>query len=406
MITPDFDIKAELAKCKTASDLTGKNGLIQRLLGNMLTQMLEAEMDDHLGYEKHSSKGDNSGNSRNGKYNKKVKSNFGTLDLEVPRDRNGEFEPVAIKKHERSITEFDDKIISMYAKGMSVRDIQDHLKELYGCEISPTLISTITDKVMNVAIEWQSRPLKAFYPFVFFDAIHYKVKQEGKVISKAAYTCLAMDSEGKKEILGIWVGESEGARFWLKICTELKQRGVQDILIACIDGLKGLPEVIQSVFPKVMVQLCIIHMIRNTVRFVPFKRQKEFTNDLKDIYRASTIDLAHQNLWKLKEKWDELYPLAVKPWVANWENVKTFFDYPEVIRTVIYTTNAVELVHRQMRKVTKSKSVFPTDESLIKMLFLVVRDVSKKWTMPHRDWRSIITYLSVAHADRLVIAND
>jgi transposase-like protein len=406
MNIPDFDLKTELAKCKTTSDLTGKNGLIQKLLGNMITQMLETEMDEHLGYEKHSTAGDHTGNSRNGKYTKKVRSNFGPLELEVPRDRNGEFEPLAVKKHSRNISDFDDKIISMYSKGMSVRDIQDHLKELYGCDVSPTLISNITDKVMDVATEWQSRPLKAFYPFVFFDAIHYKVKYEGKVISKAAYTCLAMDAEGKKEILGIWVGESEGARFWLKVCTELHQRGVQDILIACIDGLKGLPDVIQSVFPKVMIQLCIIHMIRNTIRFIPSKRQKEFADDLKAIYRATTMDLAHQNLWKLKDKWGTQYPLAVKPWIANWENLKTFFEFPEVIRNVIYTTNAVELVHRQMRKVTKSKSVFPSDESLIKILFLVVRDVSRKWNMPHRDWRAIISYLSIAYEDRLVMSND
>jgi putative transposase len=406
MNTPDFDLKTELAKCKTTSDLTGKNGLIQKLLGNMITQMLETEMDEHLGYEKHSTAGDHTGNSRNGKYTKKVRSNFGPLELEVPRDRNGEFEPLAVKKHSRNISDFDDKIISMYSKGMSVRDIQDHLKELYGCDVSPTLISNITDKVMDVATEWQSRPLKAFYPFVFFDAIHYKVKHEGKVISKAAYTCLAMDAEGRKEILDIWVGESEGARFWLKVCTELHQRGVQDILIACIDGLKGLPDVIQSVFPKVMIQLCIIHMIRNTIRFIPSKRQKEFADDLKTIYRSTTIDLAHQNLWKLKDKWGTQYPLAVKPWIANWENLKTFFEFPEVIRNVIYTTNAVELVHRQMRKVTKSKSVFPSDESLIKILFLVVRDVSRKWNMPHRDWRAIISYLSIAYENRLVMSND
>lgn len=400
-LSQDFDLKAELAKCKTADDLTGKNGLLQKLIGGMLEQLLQNEMDEHLGYEKHSSLGDHSGNSRNGKTKKTLKSTHGNIELEVPRDRNGDFEPVVIKKHQRSISSFDDKIISMYAKGMTVRDIQSHIQELYGADLSPALISNITEKVMETATEWQSRPLQNIYPVVFFDALHYKVKENGKVVSKASYTCLGIDLDGKKDVLGIWIGEAEGAKFWLKVCTELQNRGVKDILIACIDGLKALPDAIRMVFPKVEIQLCIIHMIRNSIKYVPHNHSKEFMTDLKEVYRATTEELAYQNLEKLQRKWELKYALAVRPWVTHWDNLKTFFAFPEQIRTMIYTTNAVESVHRQLRKVTKNKAVFPTDESLVKMLFLAIRDVSKKWTMPMRGWKTIISFLSTAYGDRL-----
>lgn len=395
------DLQAELAKCKTTEDLMGKNGLVQRLVGDMLQQMLQKEMDEHLGYEKHSPQGYNSGNSRNGHTKKNVKSNYGPIDLEVPRDRAGEFEPVVVKKHQRTISSFDDKIISMYARGMTTRDIQAHMQELYGLDMSPAMISNITEKVMDIANEWQSRSLQSIYTIVYFDAIHYKVKEGSKVVSKAAYTCLAIDREGKKEILGLWIGEAEGAKFWLKVCTELKNRGVQDILIACIDGLKGLPDAIKAVFPEVNIQLCIIHMIRNSIKYIPTKYSKEFIKDLKAIYTAPTMDVGYQNLEQLQVKWEHHYPLAVKPWVVHWENVKTFFSFPETIRRITYTTNAVESLHRQFRKVTKNKGVFPTDESLMKMLFLAGRDVSKKWTMPNREWKTVISYLSIAFGERL-----
>lgn len=400
-LTQEFDLKAELAKCKTAEDLMGKNGLLQKLIGGMLEQLLQNEMDNHLGYQKHSAIGDHSGNSRNGKTKKTVKSNYGDIELEIPRDRNGEFEPKIVKKHQRTISAFDDKIISMYAKGMTVRDIQGHVQELYGTELSPTMISNITEKVMDLAIEWQSRPLQPIYPVIFFDAIHYKVKENGKIVSKASYTCLGIDLEGKKDVLGIWIGESEGAKFWLKVCTELSNRGIKDILIACIDGLKGLPDAIKMAFPMVDVQLCIIHMIRNSIKYIPHNCSKEFMSDLKDIYKASTEEIAYQNLEKLQEKWEAKYALAVKPWIVHWENIKTFFCFPEQIRTLIYTTNAVESVHRQLRKVTKNKAVFPTDESLVKMLFLAIRDVTKKWTMPIHGWKTIISHLSIMYGDRL-----
>lgn len=402
-VPKNFDLEVELAKCKTADDLTGKNGLVQRLIGSMLEKLLQNEMDEHLGYEKHSLSGHNSGNSRNGLSKKSLKSNYGPVELEIPRDRNSEFNPIAVKKHQRSIGSFDDKIISMYAKGMSTRDIQAHVQELYGTELSPALISNITEKVMEVAIEWQSRPLQAIYPIIFFDAIHYKVKENGKIVSKASYTCLGIDTEGKKDVLGIWIGEAEGARFWLKVCTELQNRGVKDVFIACIDGLKGLPDAIQAIFPNVIIQLCIIHMIRNSIKYVPYNHSKEFVHDLKEIYKAPTQEAGYQNLEKLQSKWESKYPLAVKPWIIHWGNVKTFFDFPEAIRRLIYTTNAVESVHRQLRKVTKNKCVFPTDEALFKML-LAIRDVSKKWTVPVRGWTTAISFLSIAYGDRLELS--
>jgi putative transposase len=397
----NFNLEAELSKCKTADDLTGKNGLVQRLVGTMLEKLLQNEMDEHLGYEKHSPIGDNSGNSRNGRTKKTLRSNYGSIELEVPRDRNGNFEPIAVKKHQRSISSFDDKIISMYAKGMSTRDIQSHIQELYGTELSPAMVSNITEKVMDVAIDWQARPLQPVYPIIFFDAIHYKVKENGKVTSKASYTCLGIDTEGKKDILGIWIGESEGAKFWLKVCTELQNRGVRDVFIACIDGLKGLPDAIQAVFPNTMIQLCIIHMIRNSIKYIPYNHSKEFISDLKNIYGASTQEAGYQNVEALKTKWESRYPLAVRPWQLHWENIRTFFEFPEPIRRLIYTTNAVESVHRQLRKVTKSKAVFPSDEALFKMLFLAIRDVSKKWTLPIREWKTAISHLSIAYGDRL-----
>ena len=291
----------ELAKCETMEDLTGKNGLVQKLVGGMIEKLLEKEMEEHLGYEKHSVQGNHSGNSRNGKSKKTVHGCHGDLEIEVPRDRNGDFEPKLIKKRQTQINSFDEKIISMYARGMTTRDIQSHIKEIYGADISPTMISGITDKVIAVAQEWQARPLEKIYPIVFFDAIHYKVKEGSRVVTKAAYTCLGINVEGKKEILGVWVGESEGAKFWLQVFTELKNRGVCDIFIACMDGLKGLPEALQSVFPQAEVQLCIIHMIRNSLKYVPHKYSKEFVSDLKKIYQAPTEMRAESQVLALEE---------------------------------------------------------------------------------------------------------
>ena len=302
-----FDLDAELKHCKTMEDLTGKNGLVQKLVGKMIEKMLEQEMAEHLGYEKHEKKGCLSGNSRNGINKKSVKGSFEEMDIVVPRDRNGSFEPQLIKKRQRNISSFDQKIISMYSRGMTTRDIQEHILEIYGAEISPTMISHITEKVIAVAQEWQSRPLDSVYLVVFFDAIHYKVKEEGKVASKAAYTCLGITKEGKKEVLGIWIGEAEGAKFWLRVCSELKNRGVKDVFIACVDGLKNFPESINEVFPNTEIQRCIIHLIRQSIRYIPHKYSKSFMSDLKMIYRAPSVDAAQANLLKLKEKWETRY---------------------------------------------------------------------------------------------------
>lgn len=397
----NYDLEKELDKCTTMEDLTGQNGLIQKLIGGMVEKMLEKEMEGQLGYEKHSVKGNNTGNNRNGKNKKLIQSSHGPIEIEVPRDRRSEFEPKLIKKRERHISSFDDKIISMYARGMTTRDIQGHIKELYGADISPAMVSNITDKVLEFAAEWQSRPLSNVYPIIFFDAIHYKVREGSKVVSKAAYTCLGINIEGYKEILGAWIGESEGAKLWLQVFTELKNRGIEDILIACMDGLKGLPEALKSVFPDTEVQLCIIHMIRNSIKYVPSKHVKEFLKDLKEIYQAPTEAKGESSLLALDEKWGRKYALSVKPWMTHWENLKTFFQFPDEARRLVYTTNAVESLHRQFRKVTKNKSVFPTDESLLKMLYLASDGVQKKWTMPLRGWKEAISYFGIAYEDRI-----
>jgi putative transposase len=394
--------KADLAKAKNYDDLMGKDGAIKKLIAKSLEQMLESELTEHLGYEKHSPTGKNTGNSRNGKTHKTLKNDNGEIEITVPRDRNGEFDPVIVKKYERTIGPIEDKIISMYAKGMTTRDIQSHIQELYGLDVSATLVSNITDKIVNTATEWQNRPLETMYPIVFFDAIHYKVKDETKrVISKAAYTCLGVDVNGRKDLLGLWVGEAEGANFWLSVFTELNNRGMKDVLVACVDGLKGFPEAINTVFPKAEIQLCVIHQIRNTLKYIASKDQKEFMKQLKPVYSAPTEEAALESLKMLEETWAKKYPLALKSWRQNWNNLATFFKYPEEIRTVIYTTNAVEAVHRQFRKVTKTRSLFPNDDALKKMLYLAYRDLSKKWTMPIRNWAIVISNFSIIFEERL-----
>jgi len=395
-------LKADLSKAKTYEDLMGKDGAIKKLISKSLEQMLESELTEQLGYDRYSPAGKNNGNSRNGKTHKTLKNDNGEIEITVPRDRNGEFDPIIVKKYERTIGPIENKIISMYAKGMTTRDIQSHIQELYGLDVSATLISNITDKIVNLAIEWQNRPLEGIYPIVFFDAIHYKVRDDSKkVISKAAYTCLGIELSGRKDLLGLWVGEAEGANFWLSVLTELKNRGVKDILIACIDGLRGFPEAITTIFPKTEIQLCVIHQIRNTLKYVASKDQKEFMKQLKTVYSASTEEAALENLNELEEKWSKKYSLALKSWRVNWANLSTFFKYPEEIRTIIYTTNAVEAVHRQFRKVTKARSLFPNDDALKKMLYLAYRDLSKKWTMPIRNWSIVLSNFSINFQERL-----
>lgn len=395
-------LKADLKTARTYGDLMGEDGAIKKLIKSSLEGMLDAELTEHLGYEKHSSQGKNSGNSRNGSSRKTLKNDNGEIDLTIPRDRNSTFDPVIVKKYERTLGPIEDKIISLYAKGMTTRDIQAHVHEMYGLDMSAPLVSQITDKIIDLAKQWHNRPLETVYPIVFFDAIHYKVANEGKVTSKAAYTCLAIDITGKKDLLGLWVAESEGANFWLGVMTELKNRGVNDILIACVDGLKGFPEAITTVFPQTEVQLCVIHLIRNTLKYIAGKDQKTFMRDLKTVYTAVSEEAALLALDTLENTWGKKYSLSLKIWRNNWRNTSTFFKYPDEIRSMIYTTNAVEAVHRQFRKVTKSKSIFPHDDALKKMLFLAYRDIAKKWTvMPVKNWSLALSHLSIIFEKRL-----
>lgn len=398
--TLKFNFDEEAKKCKTVKDLMGGNGLLKKITKQMLEQMLQAEMEEHLGYAKHEKKGKD--NNRNGTTSKSIRSTYGEIDIEVPRDRNSTFDPMIVKKNKRDISEFDNKIISMYAKGMTTRDIQDHIQEMYGIEISPTMVSMITDKVESLVVEWQNRPLSEVYAVCYFDAIHYKVRENGKILSKAAYTCLGINMEGKKEILGIWIGENEGARFWVSVFNELRARGAKDILIACMDGLKGMPDALKAVFPEAITQLCIVHMIRNSLKFVASKYQKEFITDLKLVYQAPSETIATQALESLNERWGKRYPLAVNPWFANWQNLCSYFSYPYELRRMVYTTNAVEAVHRQLRKVTKNRSVMPNDTALLKLLFLAGRDVQKKWTTAARGWGDVISQLHIIFGDRVM----
>lgn len=373
---------------------------LKELFANTPQEMLEAELDDHLGYSKYDYKNKTTTNSRNGTTTKKVLSDFGEVNIAIPRDREGDFEPKAIKKYQNDISGIEDKILGMYAKGMSTRDIASHLEELYGMEASPTLISKITEKIMPIAQEWQSRPLESIYPIIFLDAIHYKVRSEGKIINKAAYIIIGVTMSGIKDVLGIWVGENESAKYWLSVLTDLKNRGVKDIFIAAIDGLTGFREAIRAIYPNTEIQRCIIHQIRNSTKYIPYKHRKEFCRDLKLVYTASTEDMALMALEDLKTKWSHLYSIAISSWENNWEDLSTFFKYPEEIRRIIYTTNSMESYNRQLRKVTKSKSIFPSDESLLKMLYLATQDITKKWTQNIRNWALVLAQLSIHFEER------
>lgn len=395
------EFKEELSRSKSYSEFTRKDGAYKKLIKFALEHMLDAELSEHLGYEKHSSKGIGTGNSRNGKSHKTIIDDSGEINLEIPRDRNSSFDPVVIKKYEKTLGPIEDKIISMYAKGMTTRDIQSHVSDIYGIDISATTISNMTDKIVESAKIWQNRPLESLYPIVFFDAIHFKVKQDGRIISKAAYTCLGISAEGMKDMLGIWIDQAEGAAFWLNILSELKSRGVEDILIAAVDGLKGFPEAINAVFPDCRIQLCVIHQIRNSMKFLPDKQRREFVKDIRKVYGAVNENQALDQLSIVEEKYAQKYPLAVTSWRRNWENLSAFFDFPPEIRKLIYTTNAVEALHRQFRKVTKARTIFPNDEALFKNIYLAFKDISKKWGMPIRYWPLIISQLSIKFPDKI-----
>ena len=401
IIIPDLDYRAEIRKCKTMEDVVGKNGLMQKLFKDIIQQLLEAEMEEHLGRERHERSNEANPNYRNGYSFKTIESSFGEVGLDIPRDRKAQFEPKVVKKYETVCNELDKKIIGLYACGMSVRDIQSEMEELYGIDVSPAMISKITDKVVEAAAEWQSRELDEIYPIVYMDAMHFKVRDDNKIVSKAAYICMALDMKGKKDILGIWIGESEGAKFWLSVCNDLKNRGVDDILIACMDGLKGLPEAIKTVYPDVSIQTCIVHQIRNSLKYIASKDQREFMKDLKSVYRAFNEETALKNLDILKEKWYSKYSVVIDSWYNNWSNLNTYFEYPHEIRRIIYTTNALEGFNRQLRKYTKVRTVFPTDESLRKSLYLSTMKIMEKWTSPNQNWASTLGQLTIMFGERI-----
>jgi len=390
-----------LLEGRKPEDLVGAGGLLEDLTKRLYERALEGEMTAHLGYEKHAPEGRNGGNSRNGKSTKRLKTETGDLELEIPRDREGSFEPMLVTKGQRRLPGFDEKVIALYARGMTTREIQGHLKELYKVEVSPSLISTVTDAVLDDVKAWQGRPLEAVYPIVYLDAIHVKMRTAGHVQTQAVYLALALNLAGEKELLGLWVGEAEGAKFWLSVLTELKNRGVQDMLIAAIDGLTGFPEAIESVFPKTQVQLCIVHMVRGSLRFVSYKDRKAVAKDLRAIYRAPTLEAAEQALAAFEERWDARFPMISRRWRAHWSNLIPFFDYPPEIRRVMYTTNAIEAVNAQLRKVTKKRGSFPNPEAVRKVLYLAIMKASERWTRPLKDWPAALNHLAIVFPGRV-----
>jgi len=392
----------ELMQELDINDMSDINALFKEFVGDILENGLEAELDDELGYSKYDYRNKDTDNSRNGHSTKTMKTSFGEIDIDVPRDRKGEFEPQLVKKQQTSLSgDIEEKILSMYAKGMTTRDIDAHIREIYGLEVSDSTVSRITDKILPVVKEWQQRPLEEIYAVVFLDAIHYHVRSEGQIVKKAVYIAIGINMSGIKEVLGMWVGENESAKYWLSILNGLRNRGVEDILIACVDGLTGFDNAIEAVYPKTEIQQCIIHQIRNTTRFVSYKDIKALMADLKRVYAAVDEETALYELEAFGEKWNAKYPKIAQSWEANWSKLSTYFKYPQEVRTLIYTTNAIEGFNRQLRKVTKSKSVFPTDDSLLKMLYLAMMDITKKWTGKRRDWGIIHSQLEVFFADRL-----
>ena len=395
----EFDFNEILNQFRSGKRLTGKDGLLAPLIKQLTEAALEAEVESHIANDVLNG----NRNRRNGVNKKTIKDlSNGSFELETPRDRNGTFEPQIVKKHQTTISnEIEEKILSMYGLGMSYSDISSHIEEIYQVSISTATISAITDKIIDRVKAWQSRPLDSIYPFVWLDAIHYKIKDGGKYVSKAVYTVLGVNMEGKKDILGLHLSESEGANFWLSVLTDLNNRGLQDILIASVDGLKGFPEAIKTIFPNTEVQLCIIHQIRNSIRYVASKNHKEFMNDLKPVYQAVSKEAAEDALLKLDEKWGKLYPIVLQSWNNKWENLSVYFKYPPEIRKVIYTTNIIESVHRQFRKLTKTKGAFPNENSLLKLLYMGIQNATKKWNMPMWNWNLTLSQLAIFFEGRL-----
>ncbi len=384
-----------------AKDLLGDGGLIKAISKRAIEAALEGELTDHLGYEPHDPSGHGSGNSRNGRGRKTVQSTAGALELTVPRDRAGSFEPQIVKKRQRRIEGLDDKIIALYARGHSTRGIQAELLELYGAEVSSSLISSVTDSVLDEVKAWQSRPLDAVYPIVYFDCLFVKSRQDGAISSKAVYLALGINMAGEKELLGLWLAQTEGAKCWLSVFNELKTRGVQDCLIACVDGLKGLPEAIEAVYPQTQVQLCIVHQVRHSLNYVNWKDRKAVAASLRAIYTAPTRESAQTALAQFRERWDEHYPAIAPSWERHWERLTPFFDYPPAIRKVIYTTNAIESLNYSLRKVIKGRGAFPNDEAIRKLLYLGLQNVAKKWTMPIRDWKAALNQFIIRFENRV-----
>ena len=389
--------QAAAKNIKTEEDL---NEFRQMLTKITVEAALNAELDDHLGFDKHEQS--DSDNNRNGITHKTLQTEDGQFELATPRDRAGSFEPKLVKKHQRRFTSMDDKILFLYAQGMTTREIVTTFKEMYGADVSPTLISKVTDAVIEQVVEWQSRPLDAVYPIVYLDCIVVKIRQDKRVINKAVYLALGVNMEGHKELLGLWLAENEGAKFWLSVLTELQNRGVRDILIACVDGLKGFPNAINTTYPETRIQLCIVHMVRNSMKFVPWKNYKSVAADLKKIYQSATEEEALLALDQFSEIWDEKYPQISRSWRAHWHNLNTLFDYPEDIRKAIYTTNAIESLNSVIRKAIKKRKLFPTDDSAKKVIYLAIQAASQRWTMPIRNWKPALNRFMIEFEDRLV----
>lgn len=390
-------ILQENYELNTAQDLSSA---LKNMFKDALQEMMNAEFDSSMGYSKYDKTSEKT-NYRNGSTKKNLKSEFGEFEFETPRDRNGEFEPKIVPKNVRDVSGIEDKIISLYARGLTTREINEQIQDLYGIEISATMVSNITDKIIPEIKEWQDRPLDNVYPIVFIDAVHFSVREENRVVKKAAYIVLGINKEGYKEILGIWIGENESSKFWLGVLNELKDRGVEDILIMCSDNLTGIKQAIEAAYPKTIQQRCIVHMIRNSVKFISYKDLKNFCNDLKTIYTSKNKKEGYEQLQRVKEKWKDKYLSAFKTWEENWDAICPFFQFSEKIRKIMYTTNTIESLNRQFRKYTKTKTVFPTDMSLLKCLYLSVKNISKKWTAPYRNWGPILSELSIMFDGRI-----
>lgn len=396
------EILDELIKdYKNPEDLIGENGLLKQLTKALLERAMEAELTHELGYEKNAHSGGSTPNRRNGHSSKRVRSKHGEIDLEIPRDRTSEFEPVLIKKHQRRFDGFDDLILSLYARGVSTRDIRTHIEDLYGIEVSPELVSSVTDNIQEFVREWQTRPLDAVYPIVYLDALRMKIRVDGTVQNRCIYLAIGVNLHGRKEALGLWASENEGAKFWLSVLTELKNRGLQDIFIACVDGLKGFTEAIESVFPDTVTQVCIVHQIRHSLTYVSWKERKKVAADLKPIYAAPTEAEGLAALEEFVEKWDTRYPVISKSWRANWHKISPMFRFTDDIRTAIYTTNVIESLWSSLRRVTKTRAAFPSEESAIKLLWLGLHNASRRWTMPIRNWGAAMNQFAIMFPNRL-----